>query len=159
MEGMASMCGRFVIAGNKAAIWDAFSVDGSFQDEVKPSWNVAPMQGIPFVCEQLREGELVRRLEIARWGLVPVWSKDPNAGARILCTSACKSLSTTSKGLLRSRCPYRCRPDVYIKVDVSTFYMSKVGVKQLGRQQHHGSTCGLFRLSGSCCAVIDRLIS
>ena len=46
---MVVMCGRFVIAGNKAAIRDAFSVDESFQDELKPSWNVAPMQGIPFV--------------------------------------------------------------------------------------------------------------
>ncbi|MFJ6003922.1 SOS response-associated peptidase family protein [Arthrobacter sp. NPDC092385] len=72
---------------NRAAIRDAFSVDETFQDELKPSWNVAPMQGIPFVSEQLREGELVRRLEIARWGLVLVWSKDPKAGARILCTS------------------------------------------------------------------------
>lgn len=45
------------------------------------------MQGIPFVFEQLREGELVRRFEIARWRLVPVWSKDQKVGARILCTS------------------------------------------------------------------------
>lgn len=78
------MCGRFVIAGNKAAIRDAFSVDETFKDELKPSWKVARMQGIPFVSEQLREGELVPRLEIARWGLVPVWSKDPKAGARMI---------------------------------------------------------------------------
>ena len=81
---LTGMCGRFVIAGNKAAIRDAFSVDESFEDELKPSWNVVPLQGIPFVSEQLREGELVRGLEIARWGLVPVWSKDPNAGARMI---------------------------------------------------------------------------
>jgi putative SOS response-associated peptidase YedK len=81
---MAVMCGRFVIAGNKTAIRDAFSVDEAHQAEVKPSWNVAPMQGIPFVSEQLHEGELVRRLDIARWGLVPVWSKDPKAGARMI---------------------------------------------------------------------------
>ncbi|MFJ6003394.1 SOS response-associated peptidase [Arthrobacter sp. NPDC092385] len=78
------MYGRFVIAGNKAAIRDAFSVDETFQEELKPSWNVAPMQEIPFVSEQLRDGELVRRLEIARWGLVPVWSKDPKVGARMI---------------------------------------------------------------------------
>lgn len=78
------MCGQFVITDYKAAIRDAFSIDETFQDEVKPSWNVAPMQGIPFVSEQLREGELVRRLEITRWGLVPVWSKDRKVGARII---------------------------------------------------------------------------
>ncbi|WP_104181870.1 SOS response-associated peptidase [Arthrobacter sp. B0490] len=78
------MCGRFVIAGNKATIRDAFSVIESFEDELKPSWNAAPMQGIPFVSEQLREGELVRRLEIAHWGLVPVWFKDSKVGARMI---------------------------------------------------------------------------
>jgi putative SOS response-associated peptidase YedK len=72
-----------MIAGNKAAIRDAFSVDETFQDELKPSWSVVPMQGIPFVSEQVCEGEPVRRLEMARWGLVPVWSKDPKAGARM----------------------------------------------------------------------------
>jgi putative SOS response-associated peptidase YedK len=59
---MESMCRRFVITGNKAAIRDAFSVEETFQDELKPSWNLAPMQRIPFMSEQLREGELVRRL-------------------------------------------------------------------------------------------------
>lgn len=79
------MCGRFVITDYKASIRDAFSVEETSQDELKPSWNVTPMQGIPFVSEQLREGTLVRRLEIARWGLVPVWSKDPKAaGARMI---------------------------------------------------------------------------
>jgi hypothetical protein len=57
---MTGMCGRFVIAANKAAIRDASSVGETFQDEVKPSWNVAPMQGIPFTetCEGL---DIVRR--------------------------------------------------------------------------------------------------
>jgi putative SOS response-associated peptidase YedK len=87
-RGSNGMCGQFVITDYKASIRDAFSVDETFQDDLKPSWDVAPMQGIPFVSEQLREGELVRRLELARWGLVPVWAKDPKAGARILCTNA-----------------------------------------------------------------------
>ena len=70
---MTSMCGRFVVSGSKQAIRDAFSVEETFEGELRPSWNVAPMQGIPFVSEQVREGEIVRRLELARWGLVPVW--------------------------------------------------------------------------------------
>lgn len=81
---MTSMCGRYVVTGSKAAIQSAFSVEETLESELRPSWNVAPMQGIPFVSEQLREGELVRRLEVARWGLVPVWSKDPKAGARLI---------------------------------------------------------------------------
>lgn len=45
-------------AGNKAAFREAFSVDEEYQDELKPSWNGAPMQRIPSVSEQLREGIL-----------------------------------------------------------------------------------------------------
>jgi putative SOS response-associated peptidase YedK len=78
------MCGRFVIAGNKAAMLDAFNVDESFEDEMNPSWNVAPMTGIPFVSERLSDGTLTRRLDIARWGLVPVWAKDPKIGSRMI---------------------------------------------------------------------------
>jgi putative SOS response-associated peptidase YedK len=65
------MCGCFIITDYKAAIRDAFSVDETFKDELKPPWNVAPMQGIPFVAEQLREGALVRRLEIPAGGWFP----------------------------------------------------------------------------------------
>lgn len=45
---MAVMCGRHVISRTKQAIRDAFSVDETFQDEVKPSWNVAPCRGLLF---------------------------------------------------------------------------------------------------------------
>jgi putative SOS response-associated peptidase YedK len=97
---MASMCGRFVVSGSKQAIRDAFSVDESFEGELRPSWNAAPMQGIPFVSEQVCEGELVRRLEIARWGLVPVWAKDPKAvGARMINA---RSETVTSKPSFRA---------------------------------------------------------
>ena len=71
------MCGRFVITDYKAAIRDAFSVDETFQDELKPSWNVAPMQGIPFVSEQLddHETELVEAAErFVRSGVAKVAS-------------------------------------------------------------------------------------
>jgi putative SOS response-associated peptidase YedK len=36
------------------------------------------------VSEQLREGDLVCRFEVAHWGLVPVWSKEPKAGAGMI---------------------------------------------------------------------------
>lgn len=41
------------------------------------------MQGIPFVSEQLHEGELVHSLEIARWDRSSL-RKDPKVGARML---------------------------------------------------------------------------
>ncbi|GAA1117553.1 SOS response-associated peptidase family protein [Arthrobacter flavus] len=88
---MSGMCGRFVIAGNKQALLDTFEVITDQSADMQPSWNVAPMQDIRFITERPdADGVLERRLEAARWGLVPVWSKDPKAGARILCTSAGK---------------------------------------------------------------------
>lgn len=42
---IAGVCGRFVIAGNKAAIRDSFSVDETFQDEFKPSQEAPRIRG------------------------------------------------------------------------------------------------------------------
>ncbi|MBG6181826.1 SOS response-associated peptidase [Arthrobacter sp. CAN_A1] len=79
------MCGRFVIAGNKQALVDTFEVITDQSPDIQPSWNVAPMQDIRFITERPdADGVLERRLETARWGLVPVWSKDPKAGARMI---------------------------------------------------------------------------
>lgn len=78
------MCGRFVIAGNWAAMIDAFQVDEAMEDEIRPSWNVAPMTGIPFVSERIEEGTITRRLDLARGGLVPVWAKDAKIGSKMI---------------------------------------------------------------------------
>ncbi|MFJ6003255.1 SOS response-associated peptidase [Arthrobacter sp. NPDC092385] len=80
------MCGRFVIAGSKADLIDAFEVDEAIVDEVEPSWNVAPTDTVQLVVERLdpETGELTRRLEPARWGLIPSWSKTAAVGARMI---------------------------------------------------------------------------
>jgi putative SOS response-associated peptidase YedK len=62
----------------------AFDVTESVVEDLPPSWKVAPMQGIPYIAERLHEGELVRRLEVARWGLVPIWWEDPKAGGQLI---------------------------------------------------------------------------
>ena len=80
------MCGRFVIAGNKADLIDAFEVDESVEDELEPSWNVAPTDTVQLVVERLdpETGELTRRLETARWGLIPSWAKSASVGSRMI---------------------------------------------------------------------------
>ncbi|MHA7239471.1 SOS response-associated peptidase [Arthrobacter sp. TMS1-12-1] len=80
------MCGRFVIAGNKADLVDAFDVDEAVEDEVRPSWNVAPTDTVQLVVERLdpHTGELTRRLEPARWGLIPSWAKSASVGSRMI---------------------------------------------------------------------------
>lgn len=80
------MCGRFVITGTRADLVDAFEVDESSVDEIRPSWNVAPTNTVQLVVERVDPdtGELTRRLEPARWGLIPSWSKTAAVGARMI---------------------------------------------------------------------------
>ncbi|WP_298253658.1 SOS response-associated peptidase [uncultured Arthrobacter sp.] len=80
------MCGRFVIAGSKADLVDAFEVDEAVTEEVERSWNVAPTDVVQLVVERLHPetGELTRRLEPARWGLIPSWAKSASVGARMI---------------------------------------------------------------------------
>lgn len=62
-----------------------FDVDSAGEKLPEPSWNFAPTQPIPVVIDSApRSGddsEPVRRLEAARWGLVPARSEGPSAGA------------------------------------------------------------------------------
>lgn len=80
------MCGRFVIAGSKADLLAAFDIDEAPDDDIRASWNVAPTDAVSVVVERLdpETGELTRRLETARWGLVPSWAKSPAVGARMI---------------------------------------------------------------------------
>jgi putative SOS response-associated peptidase YedK len=71
------MCGRFAM--NKSTdelITDFVAEGGDFRDW-RPGYNIAPTQTIPVVIQSAKGGdEPVRRLEPARWSLVPSWSKD-----------------------------------------------------------------------------------
>ena len=89
------MCGRYVIA---RAVGDLVAETGAVPDEslgapaehgrLRASWNTAPTTDVPIVLERLvdggdDDGELVRELHVARWGLVPGWAKDPAVGSRM----------------------------------------------------------------------------
>lgn len=54
--------------------------------DLRPSWNVAPTQQVPIVLERLYKatGEVARRIETAKWGLVPGWAKDASVGSRAI---------------------------------------------------------------------------
>ncbi|WP_459384961.1 SOS response-associated peptidase [Arthrobacter humicola] len=78
------MCGRYVMA---RAVGDLLAeFDAGLEDEIAipPSWNVAPTADVPILLERLVEGEPVRQLHIARWGLVPSWAKDPGIGSKMI---------------------------------------------------------------------------
>ena len=76
------MCGRFVSARKRLELLAEFGVQrDSVTDEPAPDYNVAPTKQI-YAVRTDREGE--RELRTVRWGLVPFWSKDPKAGARMI---------------------------------------------------------------------------
>jgi putative SOS response-associated peptidase YedK len=77
------MCGRYVMA---RAVGDLLAeFDAGLEEEIAipPSWNVAPTADVPILLERLVDGEPVRQLHLARWGLVPSWAKEIGASPLI----------------------------------------------------------------------------
>lgn len=74
------MCGRLNMSLDPADLADELRLDVVAYDYT-PRYNVPPGSLVPIVVERLDdEGQLIRRLETASWGLVPSWAKDPRIG-------------------------------------------------------------------------------
>ncbi len=72
-----------------ADLTEEFDVEEVLDDDVPPSWNVAPTDPVRIVVERPpRDGgedaPPVRQLRTARWGLVPNWSRDRSGGAKMI---------------------------------------------------------------------------
>lgn len=76
------MCGRFVVANAGSDLVGVLRVDVEGDDLPEPSYNVAPTDRVAIVMDSAKTEPPTRRLEAARWGLVPGWAKDPKIGAR-----------------------------------------------------------------------------
>lgn len=76
------MCGRFVVANVASELVGVLRVDVENDRLPPPSYNVAPMATAAIVLDSAKTDPPTRRLEPARWGLVPGWAKDPKIGAR-----------------------------------------------------------------------------
>ena len=72
------MCGRFYLTATPAEIRKLFKLEKL--PELVPRYNIAPMQSSPIV---IAEGNR-RELHVARWGLVPSWSRDLSPGAGMI---------------------------------------------------------------------------
>jgi len=68
------MCGRYTLATDAQALVDLFDIERLLFDPAAfaPRYNIAPGQAVPIV----RLGDSGRELLLARWGLVPHWSRD-----------------------------------------------------------------------------------
>ncbi len=76
------MCGRFVVANVGSELVGVLRVDAEAEDLPEPSYNIAPTASVAIVLDSAKTDPPTRRLEPARWGLVPSWAKDPKIGAR-----------------------------------------------------------------------------
>ena len=65
------MCGRFIITDTAPDLAAMFDVEHEGENLPEPSWNIKPTERIPIVLESAKSGSVVRRLEAARWSLVP----------------------------------------------------------------------------------------
>ncbi|PJJ72174.1 putative SOS response-associated peptidase YedK [Diaminobutyricimonas aerilata] len=76
------MCGRFAVIQSQDDLADLFEIERVAEDVPPPSYNIAPTERVPVVLESAKEGSEGRRLEGARWGLVPSFAKDISVGVR-----------------------------------------------------------------------------
>src|ERR1700739_2358778 len=72
------MCGRFYLTASSAEIRKQFKLEKI--PELVPRYNIAPMQTSPILIAD----ETGRALDMARWGLVPSWSRDLSPGAGMI---------------------------------------------------------------------------
>lgn len=84
---MDSMCGRYANFLSEQQLIDHFAIAQVADDArlLPPSWNVAPTQQVAIVVPARADDPTPgRRLEVAQWGLVPSWAKDPGVGSRMI---------------------------------------------------------------------------
>lgn len=74
------MCGRYASSRGAQDLASWFEVEEPVEQELPPSYNVAPTDPIYGV---LQRGD-ARQLRVLRWGLVPSWSKDAKGAARLI---------------------------------------------------------------------------
>lgn len=76
------MCGRFVVASRGSELVGVLRVDLEGDELPAPSFNIAPTDRVAIVLDSAKTEPPTRRLESARWGLVPTWAKDPGIGVK-----------------------------------------------------------------------------
>ena len=135
------MCGRYALAvpPELAEIFrELLGLHGALELEAR--YNIAPTQDAPIV--RARGDRHNRDLDLARWGLVPHWSKDTKIGAR---TINARSETAATKPAFRD--PFRLRRCL---VPASGFYEWKSVPGQRQKQPYyiHATGGGLLAFAG-----------
>ena len=77
------MCGRYAAATTATDWVEEFEVDDAPDRVLAPDFNVAPTKEMYLVAAGESDGALVRRMEIARWGLIPSWAKESSISTKL----------------------------------------------------------------------------
>lgn len=79
------MCGRFVLYTRLEKIIKHFSLAKNTGLDFKPSYNIAPLQKIYVICQNLDEVTQKDRTIIPmQWGLIPFWAKENESSKGII---------------------------------------------------------------------------
>lgn len=78
------MCGRYSLQTPADTLAKHFQL--AKVPLVKPRYNIAPSQLV--ITVRVPASQDGREVELARWGLIPSWAKDPSIGARMIIARA-----------------------------------------------------------------------
>jgi putative SOS response-associated peptidase YedK len=98
------MCGRYASTRSSTDLATLFDALDTTDEPLIPDYNLAPTDPAPIVRISASAGMTV--LTVARWGLVPAWSKDGKGGAKMINARA--ETVTTSKAFASSFERRRC---------------------------------------------------
>ncbi|HET7629417.1 MAG TPA: SOS response-associated peptidase [Bacillales bacterium] len=74
------MCGRYTLFTNPILLGKRFNLINLDKIIIRPRYNIAPSQDVVAVISDGREN----RAGMLKWGLVPVWAKDPKIGYKMI---------------------------------------------------------------------------
>jgi putative SOS response-associated peptidase YedK len=77
------MCGRYAAATTAADWVEEFEVTDAPERVLAPDYNVAPTKEMYLIAAGEDDGEAARRMEIARWGLIPSWAKEASIATKM----------------------------------------------------------------------------
>jgi len=69
------MCGRYALTANMDAIVEEYGANPA-QELLPLNWNIAPTNPI-YIIKESEQGEHHRQIDIASWGLIAPWERDP----------------------------------------------------------------------------------
>jgi putative SOS response-associated peptidase YedK len=98
------MCGRYASTRSTADLSALFEADDETDGALVADYNVAPTDPVAIVRHTARTPHRV--VSVARWGLVPPWSKDASGAARMINARA--ETVTTSRAFAQAYERRRC---------------------------------------------------